>query len=283
MFDANGIVCTDIHKATLEVLSSNEVLKMSVCRITSPKVFVGESPHIGGLHDPLMGSLDTRIPCATCGLRRDCPGHLGHIEFPLYVYHPTLLSSLVRLLKMVCFHCCRLKIDERTARVFVKKFQLLKNGMLQDAEKFEFLHGHSSGGDRFQRFHKGISKSEAHEDIDEEKRVQLIQLFLRIKEIEEHRKALCQSLQGDISETHTSVEAWTSVRRKFLSMATSRSVCSHCNRVFSTNVKQTPGGVGIQLTWSWGSEKPFSRLTNLRHTSLCFLQPKESNLGNDHK
>lgn len=132
MFDANAVICTDIYKASLELLSPEEILKTSVCKITSTIVFDSDGPRKGGLHDPAMGSLDQRIPCTTCGCRRDCPGHLGHIELPLPVFHPTLIQSFIRLLKCLCFRCRRLKIDARTTSVYIKKFQLAQNDMLAE-------------------------------------------------------------------------------------------------------------------------------------------------------
>lgn len=138
MFDANAVICTDIHKASLGLLTADEILRTSVCKIISTIVFDADGPRKGGLHDPAMGSLDQRVPCATCGCRRDCPGHLGHIELPLPVFHPTLMPAFVRLLKCLCFRCRRLKADGRTASVYLKKFQLIQHGMLAELVGFLF-------------------------------------------------------------------------------------------------------------------------------------------------
>lgn len=268
MFDANGVICTDIHKAYLELLSPDQILKTSVCRVTSPVVFDGDQPHAGGLHDPAMGSLDTRQPCITCGLRRDCPGHLGHIELPLLVFHPTLLSSLVRLLKAVCFRCRRLKLDFKTASVYIKKFQLVQKGLLADIERFDLLHGKSSA-DRISRITKGSSEKTApslFQSNAEAKRVQLVQLLTKLQTQQKSGTADRCSLPLDISETHTAVETWNYVRKECLRVAASRASCAHCSRVFKTSLKQAPSGNGIDMTWPWGTEKPFSRSTWLQET-----------------
>lgn len=136
MFDCNGVICTDIHKASLELFSTFDILKTSVCKIVSSIVFDASGPRKGGLHDPSMGPLDLHTTCATCGCRRDCPGHLGHIEMPLPVFHPTLILSLVKLLKCVCMRCRRLKMDSRTIAVYLKKFQLAQHDLMSELVSF---------------------------------------------------------------------------------------------------------------------------------------------------
>jgi hypothetical protein len=46
------------------------------------------------------------ISCPTCGLNAMyCPGHLGHVELAVPVYHPLLFDLMYRLLKSKCFYC----------------------------------------------------------------------------------------------------------------------------------------------------------------------------------
>lgn len=37
--------------------------------------------------------------------------------------------------------------------------------------------------------------------------------------------------------------------------------CAYCGKTYKTTVKAGPLGNGIDITWPWGSEKPFSRTT----------------------
>ena len=70
------------------LLSTEEIERMSVCKITETTLYYRGLPATGSLLDPLMGSIDRRHLCATC-MRdaRTCPGHAGHIELAYPVYH----------------------------------------------------------------------------------------------------------------------------------------------------------------------------------------------------
>lgn len=121
MDDPNRIICTGVHSASVELLSDEEIRRLSCCRITTAAALVstdGTGPAAtavsagggfmavpGGLHDPRLGPLDGRDVCQTCGLSGSCLGHLGHIELHLPALQPLLLPGLVRLLKMVCAAC----------------------------------------------------------------------------------------------------------------------------------------------------------------------------------
>ena len=42
-----------------------------------------------------VGSLESNEQCATCSLGRlYCPGHMGHIELPVPVYHPLFFDTV---------------------------------------------------------------------------------------------------------------------------------------------------------------------------------------------
>lgn len=137
MGDPNGVVCTNVCAARLELLGDSEIRKLSCCRVVSTAAFVSQdgpgdsgrkkwgtdtaaataaaaaglaAAAPGGLHDSRMGSFDGRETCGTCGGSGSCPGHLGHIELELPALQPILLPSLVKLLKGVrcccCWYCC---------------------------------------------------------------------------------------------------------------------------------------------------------------------------------
>jgi DNA-directed RNA polymerase II subunit RPB1 len=42
----------------------------------------------------------------------DCPGHFGHIELARPLYHVGLIDSVRKVLKVTCFNCSRLLIDD---------------------------------------------------------------------------------------------------------------------------------------------------------------------------
>lgn len=62
-----------------------------------------------------------RARCKTCDCTysgsgskvNDCPGHFGHIELALPVYHVGFIDDVLRILRCVCYHCSRLLVDNR--------------------------------------------------------------------------------------------------------------------------------------------------------------------------
>ncbi|ESS31749.1 DNA-directed RNA polymerase I RPA1 [Toxoplasma gondii VEG] len=154
MYDANATICSSVHSASLTLFSQDEVRALSSCKISDTNVFL--DPHAsssslsatftaargggpvavsGGLHDSRLGSLDGREICETCGCRSDCPGHLGHIDLALPVFQPIFLPSLVKVLKLSCLHCERLRVSTPAASLFVKAFELLQLGCFDEVEE----------------------------------------------------------------------------------------------------------------------------------------------------
>jgi len=76
-------------------------------------------PLVNGVNSSLMGTIDPRITCQTCrhGLTGNCPGHLGHIELPVPLYHVQFIESVFRLLKVTCFWNSCLLFDPADAKV----------------------------------------------------------------------------------------------------------------------------------------------------------------------
>ena len=66
-----------------------------------------------------------------------CPGHFGHIELVVPLYHPLLFSSLVDLLRMKCLACHKLALSNRELMVFKTKFMLLENGGYHQLQELE--------------------------------------------------------------------------------------------------------------------------------------------------
>lgn len=61
-----------------------------------------------GLYDPSLGPIDQHTICQTCNMNyMQCPGHPGHIELDVPVYHPLFFTDLVRVLRAKCVYCHR--------------------------------------------------------------------------------------------------------------------------------------------------------------------------------
>ncbi|KAF2664810.1 beta and beta-prime subunits of DNA dependent RNA-polymerase [Microthyrium microscopicum] len=120
-------------------LSSKDIKSLSVSRITNPTTFNSLlHPNVGGLYDPALGSFQNQ-PCATCHLRQldGCPGHSGHIELPLKVYHPTYIDQLLRLLNGKCVFCHHFKIPRTAANRFISKLRLINVNALYEAASLD--------------------------------------------------------------------------------------------------------------------------------------------------
>jgi DNA-directed RNA polymerase II subunit RPB1 len=88
---------------------------MSVAHIIYPETYefgVISKPKSGGLLDLRMGTVDKTIRCESCtGSMSECPGHFGHIELAKPVFHIGFMSTVVKILRCVCFHCSKLLTD----------------------------------------------------------------------------------------------------------------------------------------------------------------------------
>lgn len=143
--------------------SADEIKKISCKRITNVETFDSlMHPNSGGLYDIALGPGDKVELCGTCGLNYvHCPGHMGHIQLPLPVYHPVFFSSLYKLLRCTCFNCCRLLAPKTKTGLVVEQLRLLEAGYysvartiedsnetLEDLEKLvqQYIGGHQQEG-----------------------------------------------------------------------------------------------------------------------------------------
>ena len=100
-----------------EVLSPQEIRRMSVAKIITPETYDDDGyPIEAGLMDPRLGVIDPGLRCKTCGGKAgECPGHFGHIELAAPVIHVGYAKLIAKLLNATCKECGRilLKDDRR--------------------------------------------------------------------------------------------------------------------------------------------------------------------------
>jgi DNA-directed RNA polymerase II subunit RPB1 len=124
-----------VQEIQFGLFSPEETKNMSVCHIEYPETMdeQRQRPREKGLNDPKLGSIDRAYRCATCGENMtECPGHFGHIELAVPVFHPgkysrriivlltTLLTSaptgfvtkVKKILESVCHNCGKILDDE---------------------------------------------------------------------------------------------------------------------------------------------------------------------------
>ena len=100
-------------KLRFGLLSSEEIRKIAVVKVTQPILYYRGLPNSGGLLDPLMGSVDRRHLCASC--MRDaqsCQGHVGYIELAYPMYHVGFIETVLKILRTLCFNCARLCVTD---------------------------------------------------------------------------------------------------------------------------------------------------------------------------
>lgn len=101
-------------------LSPDEITRTSVALIDESSAYEGGKPKVGGLADPRLGTVDRNILCDTCNSNfQECPGHFGHHELALPVFHLGFQTSVLKILRSVCFSCSRIMCD-RTDPAYLK-------------------------------------------------------------------------------------------------------------------------------------------------------------------
>ena len=95
------------------ILSPDEIRKGSVASITSRDTYLNGKPVVGGPFDPRMGLTEPGTVCPTDGLDyMQTPGYFGHIELARPVYYIQFLSTVIKILRSVCFGCSKLLISK---------------------------------------------------------------------------------------------------------------------------------------------------------------------------
>ncbi|KAF2268234.1 beta and beta-prime subunits of DNA dependent RNA-polymerase [Lojkania enalia] len=97
-----------IKEIQFGLLSPEEIKAMSVVHILYPETMdeQKQAPRQGGLNDPKLGTIDRMYQCATC--KEDiqvCPGHFGHIELAVPVFHVGFVVKIKKILETVCHNC----------------------------------------------------------------------------------------------------------------------------------------------------------------------------------
>ncbi|KAH7134853.1 hypothetical protein B0J13DRAFT_480560 [Dactylonectria estremocensis] len=127
-------IASNVESVEFEFLSPKEIRAISVKRIENDSTFDNLlNPVPGGLYDPALGSWGD-APCATCNLNQaTCPGHTGHIQLPVPVYHPIFMDQAYRLLKASCVYCKGFRMPQKDLHKYICKLRLLQHGLIQQA------------------------------------------------------------------------------------------------------------------------------------------------------
>lgn len=110
----------EILSVTFGILSTEQILKMSVCEINIPKLGGVDKTEdlFGTVYDPRMGTAVNGKNCETCGQNVwDCPGHFGHIKLSEPIVHPLYFKNVINFLSCFCVKCHMLLVSEDHLRL----------------------------------------------------------------------------------------------------------------------------------------------------------------------
>ncbi|ORY64266.1 uncharacterized protein BCR38DRAFT_474771 [Pseudomassariella vexata] len=126
---ASAIDCVDFAFLTPE-----EIKAISVKRIENPTTFDSLlNPTPAGLYDPALGAWG-ESPCTTCNLGpMSCPGHVGHIDLPVPVYHPVFMDRIMAYLRAQCVYCHRFRMRRADLELYRCKLRLLRFNLIDEA------------------------------------------------------------------------------------------------------------------------------------------------------
>jgi DNA-directed RNA polymerase subunit A' len=117
-----------IESIRFEVLSPQEIRRMSVAKIITPETYDDDGfPIESGLMDPRLGVIDPGLKCKTCGGKAgECSGHFGHIELAAPVIHVGYAKLIGKLLNATCRECGRILMKDEKRDKFIQEIERIK-------------------------------------------------------------------------------------------------------------------------------------------------------------
>ena len=160
--------------------------------------------------------------CATCHLsRHSCPGHCGHMELPVPVYHPNFLKQCLRLLRATCIYCHHFKLSRIEVHLYSCKLRLLQHGLAQDAEIIDDFDLESVNKKRNNMDDDNEIHDEDHDEIIN-RRVEFVDNAIS------QAKLFSSSEEGYYVQNESLFERRMSVTKNFLLDIAKVKKCAHC-------------------------------------------------------
>lgn len=155
-----------------------------------------------------------------------CPGHCGHIELPVPVYHLTFMDQLLRLLRGKCAYCHNLKLARVQINEFVSRLRLIRCGLVKEAnEMHEFIDMNKG------KKSKDVAESDESEDDNEDivgQRNSYVKRCLKRAGISKHEARSVKEKNDTISE------ARRLVLKEFYAAVVAGKKCKNCQAVNPT-------------------------------------------------
>ncbi|KAK4209529.1 hypothetical protein QBC37DRAFT_486055 [Rhypophila decipiens] len=212
--------------------TDEEIHKLSVKKIVSQDTFDKKlNPLPGGLYDPALGSWGNGF-CTTCH-QTQCPGHPGHIDLPVPVYHPVFMDQAYRLLRSLCVYCHKFRVSRRDIHRYSCMLRLLQVGLLNEAQMVDAI-GESELGQELDQFKLASVPSgefnEAEEDgSSEDLTVRAREAYVRRTLKDHHKRFKMEEIK------HGKHEGAADMRRflikDFLALIAKDKKCKNCGGV----------------------------------------------------
>ena len=141
----NAVIRTELTGVQFGIYTDAETRARSVVQITSPQAYDAIGTALpSGVYDPRLGPVDSRGgACITCSLPYlHCPGHFGHIELCVPVYHPLLFPRLVSFLRLKCLNCHEFRLSKRMCKTFQAQLHLVNCGKVIEALELHDMLSH---------------------------------------------------------------------------------------------------------------------------------------------
>src|SRR5947207_12381782 len=169
------------------------------------------------------------MSCSTCQLNTfSCPGHVGHIELPVPVYHPIFMDQLLRLLRSKCIYCHHLRISRLEVNRYYCKLRLIQHGLIKEAMEIENIRSAFKSVADLKESQEN-SNSESDEDSDKIIRKRLTFVRHSIKRAKENRWKFNKEKNEAIAEERHYVI------KEFLTVITKGRKCQNCQGYVQRN------------------------------------------------
>ncbi|CAJ2510680.1 Uu.00g063050.m01.CDS01 [Anthostomella pinea] len=216
-------ISSAIDSVDFDFLTPAEIKAISVKKIENPTTFDSlNNPIPGGLYDPALGSSGDST-CTTCNLGApNCPGHVGHIELPVPVYHPVFMDQILRLLRAQCQYCFRFRMRRADINLVSCKLRLLQFGLIDAAYHIDDINPDTTDIELDDE-----NKSEGEESSSIDKVICMRDAYTQ-QELRRHRVRSADIRKG---KHEGASEARRDVVKNFLRDMTKGRNCATCNAI----------------------------------------------------
>ncbi|KAI2473314.1 beta and beta-prime subunits of DNA dependent RNA-polymerase [Annulohypoxylon bovei var. microspora] len=216
-------ISSAIDSVDFDFLTPTEIKAISVKRIENPTTFDSLlNPIPGGLYDPALGAWGDQV-CTTCNLAQPhCPGHVGHIDLPVPVYHPVFMDQILRLLRAQCQYCFRFRMRRADIDLVSCKLRLLQFGLIDAANHIDDITVDTTD---IQVEEEELSEDEESSGFD--KVVRMREAYTRTV-LKKHRLGTADIRKG---KHEGASEARREVLKNFLREITKGRACATCQAI----------------------------------------------------